>query len=384
MADDDAWIEAKSTAKTLVVAVGGAWRVDAVAQLLRAAAATWTAHHAGDGVDKAVVQASDISFLDSGGAWLLVHLTRQLEERGFSTRIEGLPADDKLLLDRVSKSAARIEITDVPPSQNALVSALATIGEAAVSAAKRAHELLSFFGLTVILLARVAIRPWRIEFTATIKYVERTGLDALPIVGLLAFLIGVVVAFMGATQLKQFGAEIFTVNLVGVAVLRELGVLITAILIAGRSGSAFTAQIGTMKVNQEVDAMQTIGLDPVEILVLPRIIALMISLPLLTFYANMMGLAGGAFMSVVTLDISLTQFIDQLSGAIDLTTFMIGMVKAPVFAYVIAMVGCFEGLKVTGSAESVGQRTTMSVVEGIFLVIVIDSIFAIAFSYLGI
>ena len=384
MAEDDAWIKAERTAKMLVVAVGGAWRVDAVAQLLRTASSTWSAYRAGEGVDKAVVRAKDISFLDSGGAWLLCHLTRQLEQRGFTARIEGLADDDKRLLDRVSKSAARIEITEVPPSRNALVSALASVGETVVSACSRALELLSFFGLTIILLCRVAVRPWRIEFTATVKYIERTGLDALPIVGLLAFLIGVVVAFMGATQLKQFGAEIFTVNLVGVAVLRELGVLITAILIAGRSGSAFAAQIGTMKVNQEVDAMQTIGLDPVEILVLPRIIALMIALPLLTFYANMMGLAGGAFMTVVTLDISLSQFLDQLSGAIDFTTVMVGMVKAPVFAYVIAMVGCFEGLKVTGSAESVGQRTTMAVVEGIFLVIVFDAIFAIGFSYLGI
>ncbi len=384
MAEDDAWIKAERTAKMLVVAVGGAWRVDAVAQLLRTASSTWSAHRAGEGVDKAVVRAKDISFLDSGGAWLLVHLTRQLEQRGFTARIEGLADDDKRLLDRVSKSAARVEITEVPPSRNALVSALASVGETVVNASIRALELLSFFGLTIILLCRVAVRPWRIEFTATIKYIERTGLDALPIVGLLAFLIGVVVAFMGATQLKQFGAEIFTVNLVGVAVLRELGVLITAILIAGRSGSAFAAQIGTMKVNQEIDAMQTIGLDPVEILVLPRIIALMIALPLLTFYANMMGLAGGAFMSIVTLDISLKQFLDQLSGAIDFTTVMVGMVKAPVFAYVIAMVGCFEGLKVTGSAESVGQRTTMAVVEGIFLVIVFDAIFAIGFSYLGI
>jgi phospholipid/cholesterol/gamma-HCH transport system permease protein len=384
MAEDDAWINTERTSDALVVAVGGDWRVDAVANLLRAAAATWTAEKAGDGVSTAVVRARDISFLDSAGAWLLVHLSRQLEERGFATRIDGLGDSHRLLLDRVRKSADRIEITEVPPNQSALVSALATVGEAAVNACKRAHELLSFFGLTVILLGRVIVRPWRLEVTATLKYIERTGLDALPIVGLLAFLIGVVVAFMGATQLKQFGAEIFTVNLVGVAVLRELGVLITSILIAGRSGSAFTAQIGTMKVNQEVDAMQTIGLDPVEILVLPRIIALMITLPLLTFYANMMGLAGGAFMSVVTLDITLTQFLDQLSGAIDFTTFAIGMVKAPVFAYVIALVGCFEGLKVTGSAESVGQRTTMSVVEGIFLVIVFDSIFAIAFSYLGI
>jgi len=200
----------------------------------------------------------------------------------------------------------------------------------------------------------------------------------------LNFLIGMVVAFMGATQLKQFGAEIYTVDLVGVAILRELGVLITAILIAGRSGSAFTAQIGTMKVNQEVDAMQTIGLDPIEVLVLPRILAMVIALPLLTFYADIMGLAGGAVMATISLDISLDAFLRRLHTAVELKTFLIGMLKAPFCAYIIAMVGCFEGLQVSGSAESVGSRTTMSVVEAIFLVIVFDSVVAIGLSILDI
>jgi phospholipid/cholesterol/gamma-HCH transport system permease protein len=210
------------------------------------------------------------------------------------------------------------------------------------------------------------------------------GINALPIVGLLSFLIGVVVAFQGADQLRQFGAEIFTVNLLGVSILRELGVLLTAILIAGRSGSAFTAQIGTMKVNQEVDALQTIGLDPVEVLVVPRVLALMIMLPILVFYANLMGLLGGMVMATTVLDISLTTFLKQLQSAVNLTTFAIGMVKAPVFAFLIALVGCFEGFNVSGSAESVGQKTTASVVEGIFLVIVFDAAFSILFSILGI
>jgi len=203
-------------------------------------------------------------------------------------------------------------------------------------------------------------------------------------VGLLSFLIGVVVAFQGADQLRQFGAEIFTVNLLGVSILRELGVLLTAILIAGRSGSAFTAQIGTMKVNQEIDALQTIGLDPVEVLVVPRILALMIMLPILVFYADLMGLLGGMVMAITVLDISLTTFLKQLQSGVNLTTFIIGMVKAPVFAFLIALVGCFEGFNVSGSAESVGQKTTASVVEGIFLVIVFDAAFSILFSVLGI
>jgi phospholipid/cholesterol/gamma-HCH transport system permease protein len=217
-----------------------------------------------------------------------------------------------------------------------------------------------------------------------ISQMQHTGPAALPIVGLLSFLIGVVFAYQGAVQLRQFGAEIFTVNLLGIAFVRELGVLLSAIIIAGRSGSAFTAQIGTMKVNQEIDAMQTIGLNPIEVLVLPRILAMMITLPLLTFYADIMGIAGGALMAMVSLDISLTSFVRTLHEAIEIKTFLIGMLKAPFCAFIIALVGCFEGLQVAGSAESVGARTTMSVVESVFLVIVFDAFVAIALSILEI
>jgi phospholipid/cholesterol/gamma-HCH transport system permease protein len=217
-----------------------------------------------------------------------------------------------------------------------------------------------------------------------VYHMQKTGLDALPIVGLLSFLIGVVMAYQGADQLQRFGAEIFTVNLVGIAVLRELGILLTAIIVAGRSGSAFTAQIGTMKVNEEVDALRTIGLDPMEVLVLPRILALVLVLPLLTFYADIMGLMGGALMAALTLDITVVQFIERLRVAVTVDTFFVGLVKAPVFAFIIAMVGCFEGLQVTSSAESVGTRTTRSVVEAIFLVIVLDALFSIFFSYIGV
>jgi phospholipid/cholesterol/gamma-HCH transport system permease protein len=223
-----------------------------------------------------------------------------------------------------------------------------------------------------------------VRWTALVYHMQASGLNALPIVGLMAFLIGVVLAFQGADQLQRFGAEIFTVNLVGVAVLREMGILITAIIVAGRSGSAYTAQIGTMKVNEEVDAMKTLGLDPMEVLVMPRILALVLVLPLLTFYADIMGLVGGAMMATATLDISPRQFIVQLQDAITPWAFWVGMIKAPIFAFIIAMVGCFEGLKVTSSAESVGLRTTKSVVEAIFLVIVLDAVFSIFFTIVGV
>jgi phospholipid/cholesterol/gamma-HCH transport system permease protein len=204
------------------------------------------------------------------------------------------------------------------------------------------------------------------------------------IVGLLLFLIGVVLAFQGAEQLRRFAAEIFTADGLAVLVLREIGVLIAAILVAGRSGSAFTAEIGMMKVNEEIDALSTIGIDPIEVLVLPRINALLITLPLLTFFADAAALAGGTIMSVATLDVSYTQFARQLADAMSLKNLLIGLVKAPVFAFLIGMVGCYEGLRVTGSAESIGRQTTKSVVESIVLVIIADALFSIVFAALGV
>jgi phospholipid/cholesterol/gamma-HCH transport system permease protein len=201
---------------------------------------------------------------------------------------------------------------------------------------------------------------------------------------MISFLVGVVLAFQGADQLARFGAQIFTINMVGISVLREMGILLTAIVVAGRSGSAFTAEIGAMQVNEEVEALRVIGLDPMEVLVVPRVLALVIALPLLTFFADMMGLLGGGVMSVLLVDVSFGQYWRLLNNAISLNTFVVGMVKAPVFALLIALVGCFEGLRVTGSAESVGRLTTRAVVEGIFMVIIFDALFSILFSYLGI
>ncbi|HJS31552.1 MAG TPA: ABC transporter permease, partial [Alphaproteobacteria bacterium] len=258
------------------------------------------------------------------------------------------------------------------------------VGQATINVLGRARDLVSFFGLTAIVFMRAAIRPRRLRFISLLSHLERVGLNALPIVGLLSFLIGVVLAYQGADQLRQFGAEIYTVNLLGVSVLREIGILMTAILVAGRSGSAFTAEIGMMKVNEEVAAMQTIGVDPMEVLVLPRVLATVIALPLLCFYANMMSLLGGAIMSYFALGISVEQFLVRLKDAITVSTLWVGMVKAPFFAFLIGMVGCYEGLKVEGSAESVGRLTTKAVVEAIFLVIVADAGFSILFSYLGI
>jgi phospholipid/cholesterol/gamma-HCH transport system permease protein len=383
MSAEAGWIEAKTERDMLNVSAGGHWGLAHMEALLGAARQAVPEGAAAKG-GRARIDIGKVTYLDPSGAWLLLDIQSRLKIAGIEAEIVEGRAADRALIERVSKAVAKakgVTPEKVPP---AWLAAIGGVGKTVVDGLAKGRELLGFFGLTVVLFGRALLRPWRVQWKATIKHIELTGFNALPIVGLLAFLIGLVVAFMGAVQLKRFGAEIFTVNLVGVAVLRELGVLITSILIAGRSGSAFTAQIGTMKVNQEVDAMQTIGINPVEVLVLPRLMAMMISLPLLTFYADIMGLTGGALMSVMTLDITLDAFLTQLKSAVDVDTFLIGFLKAPVFAYVIAMVGCYEGLQVSGSAESVGQRTTMSVVEAIFLVIAIDAIVAITLSALNI
>jgi len=222
-----------------------------------------------------------------------------------------------------------------------------------------------------------------LPFPALVHQLEETGLTALPIVGLLAFLLGIVLAYQGADQLKRFGAEIYTIDFLGVGFLREIGGLVTAIIVAGRSGSAFTAQIGTMRVNEEIDAMQTLGLNIAEVLVLPRVLGLVISLVLLTFFADVVGIVGGMVMTYVNLGITIPQFMRELEGAINLHTLLVGLIKAPVFAFMIAVVGCFEGLRVERNAASVGKLTTRSVVESIFLIIACDAGFSIMFSVLG-
>lgn len=217
-----------------------------------------------------------------------------------------------------------------------------------------------------------------------VKYLDHTGVRALPIIGLVSILIGVVLVYQGVSQLERFGAEIFTVNLLAVSVLRELGILLTAIVVAGRSGSAFTAQIGFMKLNQELDAMKVLGLEPLQILVVPRVLALMVVLPLLTVFCDLIALSGGALMSMHLIDLSFSQFMAQLQSAIKPSTFWVGIVKAPIFAFVIALIGCYEGLQVSGGAESVGRRTTRSVVRSIFMVIVLNAFFSVLFSILKI
>jgi phospholipid/cholesterol/gamma-HCH transport system permease protein len=324
---------------------------------------------------------SQLQALDTVGAWLITRAAEQASDAG--SRIDWVepPADFRPLFDRVLD--ARPEPPPPPHKRVLFIDWLVDLGRGTEQVWHQSADLLAFFGSLVETFVRLALRPSRLRFTSVVFHIERTGLNAVPIVGMISFLVGVVLAFQGADQLRRFGAQVFTINMVGISVLREMGILLTAIVVAGRSGSAFTAEIGAMQVNEEVDALRVTGLDPMEVLVVPRVIALVIALPLLTFFADMMGLLGGGLMSVALVDVSFAQYWRLLNNAVNLNTFLVGLIKAPVFAILISLVGCFEGLRVSGSAESVGRLTTRSVVESIFLVIIFDALFSVLFSYLG-
>jgi phospholipid/cholesterol/gamma-HCH transport system permease protein len=328
------------------------------------------------------VDLAGVARLDSTGAWLLLRTEHELAARGNQVLLANLQPRFLPLLDQLRSRGVVEPLPHPIPPHHTFVGFVARIGQITLTLLSRLYDILGFTGLVTVTVLKTLRQPRRFRLTATLVQMEVVGLDAMPIVGLLSFLIGVVMAYQGADQLKRFGAEIYTVNLVGIAVLRELGVLLSAIIIAGRSGSAFTAQIGTMQVNEEIDALRTLGLDPIEVLVLPRLFGLALTLPLIVFYADLMGLIGGALMSWIVLDISIASFITQLKSAISEGTLWVGVVKAPFFAAIIALVGCYEGLNVTRSAESVGRLTTQSVVESIFFVIVTDAAFSIVFSVL--
>ena len=329
-----------------------------------------------------LIDLNQVSSLDTAGALIIRRFMARARLAGITSTLE---TQNPLFLDLLNEDKhPDLAPPPLPPSPPFYVAFLEDIGKKAVETGKDALALVSFLGEVTLALLALVRRPGRLKLTATIYHLGQVGMRAMPIVGLISFLIGVVLVYQGANQLKRFGAEVFTVDLLSVSVLREIGILLTSIVVAGRSGSAFTAQIGYMQLNQEVDAMRIMSLDPVTYLVLPRLIALMIALPLLGFFADIMALLGGALMGNALIDLTFSQFMAQFNLSIGPWTFWTGMIKAPFFAFIIALVGCFEGLRVHGGAESVGAQTTKSVVRSIFLVIVIDAIFSILFSYGGI
>ena len=322
--------------------------------------------------------------MDSVGALVLQKFLQRLKLQNTSLKLDGLSPKFLKLLDTVSS-----EMLNITQQENANKSKPAKannfierIGERTISVLEQIIEALNFIGETAIAFAISVVQPKRIRWRPILFNIRSAGFDALPIVGLLSFLLGIVVAYQGADQLRQYGANIFVADLVGLSMLREFAPLMTAIIIAGRSGSAYAAQIGTMAVTEEIDAMRTLGISPQELLVLPKVIALIIAMPLLTVFADVLGVLGGMLMARQQLDVSFIEFLDRFVKAVSPTAFMIGIGKAPIFAAIIAMVGCFQGFRTKGGADSVGRQTTRSVVQSIFLVIVADALFSIAFSML--
>jgi len=360
------------------VALRGRWTVDNVSLLEHA-----IAEAAESPPPATTLDAAGLESLDLTGAWLLRSLEHRLAAAG--SRVTWLPERPQLLafVDHALEHGPP-PAPDHERRMSVVVRPVRSIGKLTVKTVNDVLEHLAMFGAVVTVIFGALLHPRRLRLPSIVRHVYETGLTAIPIVALIAFLISVIVAYIGAQQLRQFGGEIFVVDLVTISVLRELGVLLTAIIVAGRSGSAFAAEIGVMKLNEEVDALRAIGMDPVEVLVVPRLLGLVIALPLLTVLADAMGLAGGALLSWSLVDITFTQYLERVNESISSTTFWVGISKAPVFAFAIALVGTMRGMQVRGSSRELGRLTTVAVVQSIFLVILFDAIFAVIFMEAGI
>jgi len=328
-----------------------------------------------------IADGGGIEALDSAGAWVLQKLLLRLRKEGMVVSVRGLRPEFAKQLEVAGQQVADQADTPVPLAA-APASALEGMGRSAEAAFEQIVALLGFVGESAAAFAGCVAHPARFRWRPVLYNLRSAGFDALPIVGLLSFLLGIVVAYQGADQLRQYGANIFVADLVGLSMLREFAPLITAIIIAGRSGSAYAAQIGTMAVTEEIDAMRTLGIAPLDLLVLPKLIALVIAMPLLTVFADVLGVFGGMLMAHAQLGVGFGEFLDRFVQAVSVTAYLVGICKAPVFAIIIAVVGCFQGFRTKGGADSVGRQTTRAVVESIFLVIVADALFSIAFSAL--
>ncbi|HET7448818.1 MAG TPA: MlaE family lipid ABC transporter permease subunit [Methyloceanibacter sp.] len=358
------------------------------------AAGSWTAPHASeletlaDNVAGEAAKAKNVSIdmkgvreFDTFGAWILERLTREWTASGHETVIVGLPEHDRDLLKEMH--AVNRAPAAPPKHENQIVSFLAGVGRAGAEFGRGLIVFAEMLGAIGMATARVLTRPRDFRFTSTVNQLDRVAWQAVPIILLITFLIGGIISQQGIFHFRKFGAELYAVDLVGILVLREIGVLIVAIMVAGRSGSSYTAELGSMKMREEIDALRTMGFDPVEVLILPRIIVLIIALPVLTFLGSIAALYGGGLVAWLYGGISPEIYISRLTEAISLTHFKVGMIKAPFMGLVIGVVACAEGLRVKGSAESLGLQTTASVVESIFLVIVLDGLFAMFFASIG-
>jgi phospholipid/cholesterol/gamma-HCH transport system permease protein len=326
--------------------------------------------------DPLTIDLSDINRMDTVGAWIVY---RTVRDRG--AKVIGASRDEVSLLKQVKDFDAPAKVHPEEPAS--FLRVLTEIGEWISETGRTLVGLLGFFGATLIAFANIIRRPKRFRVNAVLQRFDVVGVRALGIIGLMSFLIGIVIAQQGSVQLAQFGAEVYTINLIGRITVRELGTLMTAIMVAGRSGSAFAAQIGTMKITEEIDAMRTIGVSPIEALVIPRIISAVVMMPLLAFWSMLLALIGGGVFVWWSLGIPPLTYIQHLHEVIPKTDLWVGLIKAPVFGFIIALAGCFQGMLVQGNSEEVGSRTTTAVVQSIFLVIVLDSVFAVFFSKIG-
>ncbi len=319
--------------------------------------------------------------LDTLGAWLIEKISRRATSAGRHAEIVGVADNYAGLIEEVHQ-VNRHNPTPVP-ALNPVVANLNEIGRAAVGAREDVAVFLQMLGSLFLALVGVLRRPGSLRLTSLVYQLYRVGWQAIPIMALITFLIGAIIAQQGFFHFRKFGADSYVVDMVGILVLRELGVLIVAIMVAGRSGSAYTAELGSMKMREEIDALSTMGLDPVEVLILPRIIALVCALPILSFIGSMAALYGGGLVAQLYGDMSPAIYIARLHDAVSVTSFKVGIIKAPFMALAIGIVACSEGLRVKGSAESLGKQTTTSVVKSIFLVIVLDGLFAVFFASIG-
>jgi phospholipid/cholesterol/gamma-HCH transport system permease protein len=333
-----------------------------------------------DTIQEVQIDMAGVERLDTFGAWLLERLVRAFSARGLATKVEGLKDDYRPLVDEVHgvklEEKARRRI-------NHLALFLHSVGHSISSVGGVFGGFLNLLGALGLAFVRVIIHPRRFRFTAMVHQLDNVGWRGVPIILLITFLVGCIIAQQGIFHFSKFGAELYVVDMVGILVLRELGVLIVCIMVAGRSGSAYTAELGSMKMREEIDALETMGFDPVEVLILPRIVALIISVPILTFLGSLAALYGGGLVCWLYGGIDPDIFLQRLHEAISIQHFEVGIIKAPFMALVIGVVACVEGLNVKGSAESLGLQTTASVVESIFLVIVLDGLFAIFFASIG-
>lgn len=324
-----------------------------------------------------ILHSTEVQALDTTGAALLRHLLEQVRRCGGEIQLGNVPAAHAGLLQLVERLDR-----PTPPLQRRL-RALQRLGQRTVQGIANSWSFLDFIGrFTLDMLPRL-MRPWRLRWRQIAKEVERAGATALPIVGLLSFLMGIVIAYQGGIPLDEYGANIFIVELVAITMLREMSPLLTAIVVAGRTGSAYAAQLGTMKITEEIDALRTMGITPFEMLVLPKFLALLVALPLLTVFADILGLLGGALVADAMFGIGPAIFLERIPQELSPSNFWVGIAKAPVFAMLITLIGCYQGFQVGGSAEAVGRATTTSVVQSIFLVITADALFSIAFNLAG-